>query len=109
MGRGAQPVWAPRLQGHPLCRFCKKRFYGDGELFTHMEREHFKCHLCHRPDAPNPVCATCVLPQPSKNLGNNFEAKPIVWLASVWRLRCVHAYLLAAMWPPVVVRRRYTT
>lgn len=31
---------------HPMCQFCKKRFYGDGELFEHLERDHFKCHIC---------------------------------------------------------------
>lgn len=24
------------------------RFYGDGEIFQHMQREHFECHLCKR-------------------------------------------------------------
>lgn len=24
------------------------RFYGDGEIFTHMQREHFECHICKR-------------------------------------------------------------
>jgi len=31
---------------HPVCQFCKKRFYGDLELFNHLERDHFKCHIC---------------------------------------------------------------
>ncbi|TYZ61700.1 hypothetical protein PybrP1_005712 [[Pythium] brassicae (nom. inval.)] len=31
---------------HPMCQFCRKRFYGSGELFEHLERDHFKCHIC---------------------------------------------------------------
>uniref|UniRef100_K3WZB0 RING-type E3 ubiquitin transferase n=1 Tax=Globisporangium ultimum (strain ATCC 200006 / CBS 805.95 / DAOM BR144) TaxID=431595 RepID=K3WZB0_GLOUD len=31
---------------HPMCQFCKKRFYGDAELYEHLERDHFKCHIC---------------------------------------------------------------
>lgn len=31
---------------HPMCQFCRKRFYGDAELFAHLERDHFKCHIC---------------------------------------------------------------
>lgn len=31
---------------HPMCQFCRKRFYGTGELFEHLERDHFKCHIC---------------------------------------------------------------
>jgi len=29
------------FKGHPLCSFCSTSFYGGGELFTHMQREHF--------------------------------------------------------------------
>ncbi|XP_076946026.1 uncharacterized protein LOC143617314 [Bidens hawaiensis] len=36
------------FQGHPLCEFCKTPFYGDNELYTHMNTEHFKCHICQR-------------------------------------------------------------
>ncbi|KAF1774396.1 Zinc finger, C2H2-like [Phytophthora cactorum] len=31
---------------HPMCQFCRKRFYGDKELYEHLERDHFKCHIC---------------------------------------------------------------
>ncbi|KAG7389475.1 hypothetical protein PHYPSEUDO_010360 [Phytophthora pseudosyringae] len=31
---------------HPMCQFCRKRFYGDKELYEHLERDHFKCHFC---------------------------------------------------------------
>jgi hypothetical protein len=45
------------FKGHPLCSFCNARFYGDGELYTHMQREHFTCFLCVRaaPDSTSPV------------------------------------------------------
>ncbi|KAJ0449764.1 putative transcription factor interactor and regulator LIM family [Helianthus annuus] len=36
------------FQGHPLCEFCRSPFYGDNELYTHMNTEHFKCHICQR-------------------------------------------------------------
>ena len=29
-------------------RFCKKRFFGENELWHHMERDHERCHLCKR-------------------------------------------------------------
>ncbi|DBA03333.1 TPA: hypothetical protein N0F65_004610 [Lagenidium giganteum] len=31
---------------HPMCRFCKNRFYSDMELYQHLERDHFHCHIC---------------------------------------------------------------
>ncbi|EOA26652.1 hypothetical protein CARUB_v10022713mg [Capsella rubella] len=34
--------------GHPMCEFCKRPFYGDNELYTHMSREHYTCHICQR-------------------------------------------------------------
>ncbi|KAL2624113.1 hypothetical protein R1flu_008358 [Riccia fluitans] len=34
--------------GHPECAFCKKRFYGDNELYQHMSQEHYTCHICQR-------------------------------------------------------------
>ncbi|KAF9688210.1 hypothetical protein SADUNF_Sadunf02G0173500 [Salix dunnii] len=36
------------FMGHPMCEFCKKPFYGDNELYTHMSTEHYTCHLCQR-------------------------------------------------------------
>ncbi|KAI7729416.1 hypothetical protein M8C21_010254 [Ambrosia artemisiifolia] len=41
------------FQGHPLCEFCRTPFYGDNELYRHMNTEHFKCHICER----NSSCA----------------------------------------------------
>ncbi|CAD6202451.1 unnamed protein product [Miscanthus lutarioriparius] len=34
--------------GHPMCEFCKSSFYGDNELYMHMSREHYSCHICQR-------------------------------------------------------------
>lgn len=34
--------------GHPMCEFCKRPFYGGNELYSHMSREHYTCHICQR-------------------------------------------------------------
>jgi hypothetical protein len=34
--------------GHPMCEFCKIPFYGNNELYTHVTREHYSCHICQR-------------------------------------------------------------
>ncbi|KAF5203902.1 E3 ubiquitin-protein ligase hel2 [Thalictrum thalictroides] len=36
------------FMGHPMCEFCRKPFYGDNELYSHMSTEHFTCHICQR-------------------------------------------------------------
>ena len=36
------------FRGHPECGFCKMRFYGDDELFTHCREKHERCHICDR-------------------------------------------------------------
>ncbi|XP_057871285.2 uncharacterized protein LOC131077755 [Cryptomeria japonica] len=36
------------FMGHPICGFCRKRFYGDNELYMHMQTEHYTCHICQR-------------------------------------------------------------
>ncbi|KAL1553032.1 RING-type E3 ubiquitin transferase [Salvia divinorum] len=36
------------FSGHPPCEFCQTPFYGDNELYTHMETEHYTCHICRR-------------------------------------------------------------
>lgn len=36
------------FKGHPECGFCRKRFYGDDELFVHCRERHERCHLCDR-------------------------------------------------------------
>ncbi|GMF57484.1 unnamed protein product [Phytophthora fragariaefolia] len=46
---------------HPMCQFCRKRFYGDKELYEHLERDHFKCHICkvenERISVESTICA----------------------------------------------------
>lgn len=36
------------FKGHPQCGFCRIRFYGDDELYTHCREKHERCHLCDR-------------------------------------------------------------
>ena len=36
------------FKGHPECGFCRKRFYGDDELYVHLREKHEKCHICDR-------------------------------------------------------------
>jgi len=36
------------FKGHPECGFCRTRFYGDDELYTHCRDKHEKCHVCDR-------------------------------------------------------------
>ncbi|KAJ4968588.1 hypothetical protein NE237_015289 [Protea cynaroides] len=36
------------FMGHPTCEFCRRPFYGDNELYSHMSTEHFTCHICLR-------------------------------------------------------------
>lgn len=38
------------FKGHPECGFCRQRFYGDDELFTHCRDKHERCHICDRRD-----------------------------------------------------------
>ncbi|EIE25131.1 hypothetical protein COCSUDRAFT_46598 [Coccomyxa subellipsoidea C-169] len=42
------PMAESGFKGHPQCRFCRKRFYGDNELFVHMQSAHEQCFLCRR-------------------------------------------------------------
>lgn len=35
-------------EGHPSCEFCKQRYYDKTALFVHLERDHFKCHICEK-------------------------------------------------------------
>lgn len=42
------PLAESGFKGHPECRFCHRRFYGDTELYTHMHSSHEECFLCRR-------------------------------------------------------------
>ena len=48
MGDVTGPLAESGFRGHPQCRFCRKSFYGDNELFSHMQQNHEQCHLCRR-------------------------------------------------------------
>lgn len=39
------------FRGHPECGFCRRRFYGDDELYTHCRDKHERCHICDRRNA----------------------------------------------------------
>lgn len=36
------------FKGHPECGFCRQRFYGDDELYTHCREKHERCHICDK-------------------------------------------------------------
>ncbi len=36
------------FKGHPECRFCKKRYFGENELYQHMHTTHEECFICRR-------------------------------------------------------------
>uniref|UniRef100_A0A383VLU4 RING-type E3 ubiquitin transferase n=1 Tax=Tetradesmus obliquus TaxID=3088 RepID=A0A383VLU4_TETOB len=46
------PMAESGFKGHPLCRFCRQRFYDGDELYKHMEGRHENCFICRRRD-PN--------------------------------------------------------
>eukprot|EP00879_Flechtneria_rotunda_P019552 GHRR01020539.1.p1 GENE.GHRR01020539.1~~GHRR01020539.1.p1 ORF type:complete len:855 (+),score=361.96 GHRR01020539.1:259-2823(+) len=47
-GDDAGPLAEAGFKGHPLCRFCKRRFYDGDELYKHMEGQHEHCFICRR-------------------------------------------------------------
>lgn len=36
------------MRGHPMCKFCKKRYYNDDLLYKHLNKDHETCHICRR-------------------------------------------------------------
>ena len=36
------------FKGHPECGFCRQRFYGDDELYSHCKSQHERCFICDR-------------------------------------------------------------
>jgi hypothetical protein len=47
-GDDAGPMAESGFKGHPICKFCKKRFYDADELYRHMENAHEHCFLCRK-------------------------------------------------------------
>ena len=47
-GDAAGPLAESGFSGHPRCDFCSQRFYGEAELFLHMQTRHEHCFLCRR-------------------------------------------------------------
>jgi hypothetical protein len=45
---GSDDVERGGFTGHPSCEFCRNALYGDNELYTHMLREHYSCHICQK-------------------------------------------------------------
>jgi len=42
------------FNGHPLCEFCRpKRFYDLTQLHMHLQKEHYKCHVCDKQGLAN--------------------------------------------------------
>jgi hypothetical protein len=42
------PLAESGFKGHPSCRFCRRQFYGESELFFHMQQRHEQCFICKR-------------------------------------------------------------
>lgn len=42
------PLAESGFRGHAHCRFCRRYFFGDNELFAHMQTGHEHCFLCRR-------------------------------------------------------------
>jgi hypothetical protein len=38
-------LMAHELEEHPECEFCHTRFFSTDDLYYHMAREHFACHV----------------------------------------------------------------
>jgi len=34
--------------GHPMCEFCRLRFFDKTLLFQHLSKEHYTCHICEK-------------------------------------------------------------
>ena len=48
VGDAEGPLAESGFKGHPQCKFCSKYFYGEAELFSHMETKHFRCFICQK-------------------------------------------------------------
>jgi len=47
-GDTSGPLAESGFRGHAHCRFCRRYFFGDNELFAHMQTGHEHCFLCRR-------------------------------------------------------------
>jgi hypothetical protein len=47
-GDDAGPMAEAGFKGHPLCRFCHKRYFDNDDLYKHMEGQHEHCFICRR-------------------------------------------------------------
>ncbi|XP_065826302.1 E3 ubiquitin-protein ligase ZNF598-like [Oscarella lobularis] len=47
-GGGGDGPDASSHTGHPLCRFCDRRYFDDDDLLTHLRRDHFFCYICEK-------------------------------------------------------------
>mmetsp|Transcript_30448 Transcript_30448/g.50252 ORF Transcript_30448/g.50252 Transcript_30448/m.50252 type:complete len:845 (-) Transcript_30448:191-2725(-) len=42
------------FNGHPVCEFCRpKRFYDLTQLHMHLQKDHYKCHVCEKKGLAN--------------------------------------------------------
>eukprot|EP01132_Coremiostelium_polycephalum_P005935 gene5935-7390_t len=35
-------------KGHPICKFCNRYFYGNDQLYDHLNMNHFTCNICEK-------------------------------------------------------------
>lgn len=45
------PLAETGFKGHPMCAFCRNRFFSDSELFKHNSEKHETCFICKRDNA----------------------------------------------------------
>jgi hypothetical protein len=47
------------FEGHPACEFCRgRRFYDITELHQHLNKDHYKCHVCEKQGLHNQFFST---------------------------------------------------
>lgn len=42
------PTFLTEFKGHPKCEFCDRALYSSDQLYEHLERNHFTCHICEK-------------------------------------------------------------
>jgi len=70
--------------GHPMCEFCKPtRFYDLTQLHGHLQKEHYKCHVCEKMGLVR--------------IFFFFESRPVLLSLPVqWRARCFRSHIQLA-------------